>query len=349
MARFLSGVSFGLGLVITPIYLGEISSVKTRGFNGSLIGITFNLGTLLSYIIVPYLTITTTASIFLIPSICFVVLMPFMPESPYYLAMKGRIEEAENVLEKLRGKIDVTEELSAIVVSSKMKEENNGGYTRTLRNVFAMKCNRRAFLIILLFVACNHFSGFITMTIYGQLIFKETSSGMSHYTGNVIIGITLLLSSVSIIFIVDKLGRKPLIFVSGIAIGFSNLTIGSYFYVKDYIDVDISEYYLVPPTAFVTLILFSNSIANLMFIMASEIFSIEVKAVSSSITAIAGGLFGVIVSKLYIFISINLNYGHSLPFFGFCIIVWIIIFVLFNLAPETRGKTFQEIQRELDN
>lgn len=349
MARFFSGVSLGLGLVLTPIYLGEISSVNKRGANGALLGITFNLGILLSYTIIPYLTITTTAGIFLIPSICFVVLIPFMPESPYYLAMKGRIEEAESVLEKLRGKIDVNEELSAIVVSSKRNENNNGGYTRTLKNVFAIKCHRRAFLIILLFAACNHFGGFITMTIYGQLIFKETSSGISHYTGNVIIGIALLLSSVSIIFIVDKFGRKPLIFVSGIAIGFSNLTIGSYFYVKDYIDEDVSEYYLVPPTAFVTLILFSNSISNLMLIMASEIFSIEVKAVSSSIIAIAGGLFGAVVSKLYIFISIHLNCGHSLPFFGFCIIVWIIIFVLFHLAPETKGKTFQEIQRELDN
>ncbi|XP_035718432.1 facilitated trehalose transporter Tret1-like isoform X1 [Vespa mandarinia] len=348
VARFFSGISVGLVFIITPMYLGEISSIKTRGVNGTLLGITSNLGILLSYIIVPYLTITTTASIFLIPSICFVILLPFIPESPYYLAMKGKIEEAENVLEKLRGKIDVSEELNMILESLKKKDENKGGNMGTLKEMFMIKGNRRAFLIILLFVTCNHFSGYITMIIYGQLIFKETSSRISHYTENIIVGIILLLSSILIIFFVDKLGRKPLIFVSGIIIGFCNLTIGSFFYVKDYINENISTYFLIPLIAFIILIFFSNSMFNLMLIMVSEIFSIEVKAFSSCVIGIAGGLFGTIVSKLYIFISISLNYGHSVPFYGFCIIIWITIFILFNLVPETKGKTFQDIQRELN-
>ncbi|XP_035718433.1 facilitated trehalose transporter Tret1-like isoform X2 [Vespa mandarinia] len=293
VARFFSGISVGLVFIITPMYLGEISSIKTRGVNGTLLGITSNL-------------------------------------------------------EKLRGKIDVSEELNMILESLKKKDENKGGNMGTLKEMFMIKGNRRAFLIILLFVTCNHFSGYITMIIYGQLIFKETSSRISHYTENIIVGIILLLSSILIIFFVDKLGRKPLIFVSGIIIGFCNLTIGSFFYVKDYINENISTYFLIPLIAFIILIFFSNSMFNLMLIMVSEIFSIEVKAFSSCVIGIAGGLFGTIVSKLYIFISISLNYGHSVPFYGFCIIIWITIFILFNLVPETKGKTFQDIQRELN-
>nr|XP_050862849.1 facilitated trehalose transporter Tret1-like isoform X1 [Vespula vulgaris] len=350
VARFFSGISLRLGLMVIPIYLDEISSKKTRGVNGALLGITFNLGILSSYIIVPYLTITTTATIFLIPSICFVVFFSFMPESPYYLAMKGKTELAEIVLEKLRGKIDVSEELRTIVESLNNEEENN--QTRsgsTLKDIFMIKGNRRAFLIIFLMVICNHFSGYTTMLIYGQMIFKETSSKMSHYIANIIFGVTLLLSSVSMILIVHRLGRKPLIFVSGIIIGFCNLTIGSFFYVKDYINEDVSTYFLVPLIAFIMLVFFSNSISNLLFIMMSEIFSIEVKPLSFCIIGIANGLFGMIVSKLYILIAIYFNYGHSFPFFGFCIIVWIITFILFNLVPEVKGKTFVEIQRELHN
>ncbi|KAL2719380.1 facilitated trehalose transporter Tret1-like isoform X1 [Vespula squamosa] len=350
VARFFSGVSLELGLIVTPIYLAEITSVKTRGVNRALLGITFNLGILLSYIIVPYLAITTAATIFLIPSICFIVFFYFMPESPYYLAMKGRTELAEIVLERLRGKIDVSEELRTILESlSNEKENNKKRNENTLKDIFMIKENRRAFLIIFLMVVCNHFSGYVTVLIYGQMIFKETSSRMSHYTANIAVGITLLLSSISIIFIADRLSRKPLIFVSGIMIGFCNLTIGSFFYVKDYINEDISTYFLVPLIAFIMLIFFSNSMAYLLLIMTSEIFSIEVKPLSSCIIGIAGALFGTIVSKLYILIAIYLNYGHSFPFFGFCIIVWITIFILFNLVPETKGKTFVEIQRKLNN
>ncbi|KAI4473652.1 hypothetical protein M0804_015027 [Polistes exclamans] len=83
--------------------------------------------------------------------------------------------------------------------------------------------------------------------------------------------------------------------------------------------------------------------------MISEIFAAEVKVLSSCILGIIAGILAIINGNLYILLAISLNYGHSLPFFGFCLLVWLSTALLYHLSPETKGKTFIEIQRELEN
>ncbi|XP_015188703.1 PREDICTED: facilitated trehalose transporter Tret1-like [Polistes dominula] len=199
LARFLSGISLGLGFLVAPIYLGEISSVKTRGANGTMISIMCNLGILLSFITVP-------------------------------------------------------------------------------------------------------------------------------------------------------LGRKLIILVSGIITGLLDLTISSYFYAKDYFKVDVSSYYVIPVIASISTIFFCNfGFCSVLLIMMSEIFAVEVKVLSSCILGIISGILAMINGKLYILLAISLNYGHGLPFLGFCLFVWVNTALLYYMSPETKGKTFIEIQRELQD
>ncbi|KAI4503921.1 hypothetical protein M0802_001324 [Mischocyttarus mexicanus] len=348
MARFLSGISIGLGFVTVPIYLGEISSVKTRGANGIVNSVMCNVGVLVPYIIVPCLSIRISTGIFLLLSLCFVVFFLILPESPYYLAMRGRTEEAEEVLQKLRGKTDVSEELTMIDELLKKEEKKEVKLWATLKDIFTIRRHRRAFFIMFLLTINTYFSCYMPLIIYGQLIFREIASDASDYTINIAAGITLLMSSVSNFFIIDRLGRKKLIIVSGIIVGFGNLTISSYFYAKDYFNVDVSSYYLIPTIASVLSIFFCNlGFCSILMIMMSEVFAVEVKVLSSCILGLAGGLLGTINSKLYIYLAISLNYGHGLPFLGFCFLTWIVTGLLYYFAPETKGKTFVEIQREL--
>ncbi|XP_015187703.1 PREDICTED: facilitated trehalose transporter Tret1-like [Polistes dominula] len=353
VARFLSGISLGLGLMSSALYCGEISSVKTRGASVSILGIMFTIGILMSYILVPYLSMIKAAGIFLFLSVCFVVLFSFMPESPYYLAMKGRNEEAEQVLEKLLGKTDVSEEL-AMVLESLVTQENTKSTKSTtwtiLKDILMVKGHRRALFIIFLILIIMQCGGFVTMLMYGQLIFHETTSTISDYTVNVVVGIALVLSSILTILLVDKLGRKPFIFVSGIMVGFCTLTMAVYFYAKDYLITDMSSNILVSFVAPILLVFFGNAgFSNIVFILNSEIFAIEVKAIASCICGIFNGLISTIVSKLYIHIAITLNYGHAYPFFVFCIVTWFTTALLLRLLPETKGKSFKEIQKEFQS
>ncbi|XP_014611598.1 PREDICTED: facilitated trehalose transporter Tret1-like [Polistes canadensis] len=350
VARFVSGISLGSGLITATSYCGEISSVKTRGANVSILAVMFTIGILMSYIIVPYLSMTKVAGIFLFLLICFVVLFSFMPESPYYLAMRGRIEEAEEVLEKLRGKTDVSEELALVLESSVTKKNKKSTTWNILKDILMIKGHRRALFISFLIIIIIQCGGFVTMLMYGQLIFYETASTISDYKANVIVGIALVLSSILTILLVDKLGRKPFIFVSGIMIGLCTLTMAVYFYAKDYLLIDMSSNILVSLVAPILVVFFGNAgFSNILLITTSEIFAIEVKSISSCIYGIFNGLLSIIVNKLYIHIAITLNYGHAYPFFGFCLITWLTTALLLSLLPETKGKTFQEIQREFQS
>ncbi|XP_031834074.1 facilitated trehalose transporter Tret1-like isoform X2 [Nomia melanderi] len=348
VARFIAGFATGLFVCVAPMYIGEISSPSTRGAANSLIGIVYNTGILVTFIVAPYLTLSFTARVFFVFNVAAVVAFWFMPESPYFLVLRNRMEDAEGVLEKLRGKTDVSEELQT-VIDSLSREEKGAAKTGSMSEVFTSRGNFMAFLSILLFSVTHHFGGFFTLIIYGQLILKTTSTAITDYTMNVIIGVTQVVASFVTIILVDKLGRKPLILVSGVLAALSNLVIGVFFYAKDYTSLDLQAYSLAPFIASIVLVFtFSCGLVCLQIILMSEIFATEVKAVSTCLVGVLGGVQGVVGCKLYIWVAITLGYGHSLPFLGYFVVVAICTAVIYRITPETKGKTFVEIQKKLN-
>lgn len=348
MARFLAGVTIGLFVCVGPMYIGEISSTDTRGAASALSAIIYNFGILMTFIVAPHLSLSAMAGIFLIINTGFAIALWFMPESPYFLVIRNRMDEAEEVLEKLRGKNDVSEELQAIVdtLSKKEKEVVKGG---TLKDIFTSRANFRAFIIIMLFPIAQHFGGFFTILIYGQIIFQSTSSVISDYMVNVVIGITQVFSAFVTTFLVDKLGRKPLILTSGITAATCNLVIGTFFYAKEYLDADVQDFtWMLFTSAIILIFSFNCGLVCLQFILLSEIFATEIKAISICLVAVIGGLLGTLGSKLYIWIAITLGFGHSLPFLASFLVVGICTGTIFYITPETKGKTFVEIQRQLN-
>ncbi|XP_050595557.1 facilitated trehalose transporter Tret1-like isoform X2 [Bombus affinis] len=311
VARFLAGITLGLFICVAPIYIGEISSPDTRGAGGSLTTIIYNI------------------------------------ESPYFFVMRNRIDEAEEVLEKLRGKSDISEELQTIVdsLSKKDKQSSKSG---NLKDIFTSKANFRAFLSIMLFAVTQHFGGFFTILTYGQLIFKSINNIMSDYVVNVVIGVVQLISALVTTLLVDKFGRKPLILASGVSAAICNFVIGFYFFSKEYMHADVLSVSWIPFISSLILIFtFNCGLLCLQIILMSEIFATEIKAISTCLVGVIGGLLATLGSKLYIWIAITLNYGHSLPFFVYFIIVAVCTAIILHVTPETKGKTFAEIQIEL--
>ncbi|CAK9801317.1 Facilitated trehalose transporter Tret1 [Anthophora quadrimaculata] len=347
VARFLAGISQGLFTCVCMMYIGEISSPDTRGAASSLIAIIYNVGIVVTFVVAPHLSLSLMAGIFLAINITFVILFWFMPESPYFLVMRNRIDEAEEVLEKLRGKIDVSEELQTIIASLS-KGEKETMKSGTLKDIFTSRANFRAFISILLFTVAQNFGGFYAILIYGQLIFKSTSNFMSDYVVNVMIGVTQVISAIFTSFLVDKLGRRPLIVTSGVSATICNLVIGVYFYAKEYMLANVLSYSWAPFVSSIILIFsFNCGLVCLQIILMSEIFATEIKAIATCLVGVINGLLATAGSKLYIWIAISLNYGHSFPFLVYFVVVAVCTVIILRVTPETKGKTFAEIQREL--
>lgn len=349
VARIMGGLCLGMHLSVSTIYIGEIASPSTRGAAGSSFPIMLNVGLLLIYIIAPLLSISMNAVVWLAISVGFVMIFWFMPESPYFLVMKDRLDEAEAALEKLRSKTDVSEELQVIVeaVSNNEKEQKRGG----VKELLTVRANRRAFIILNLMSLTKFIGGlFLTLT-YGQLVFKSAQlKTMSEHTANITIGAMSLISSIIISFLVDRLGRRPLILFSGIAAATSNLAIALFFYAKDYLKVDVFAYSIVPVIATVMLVFaFNCGLLPMQLVLSSEIFATEVKALANCLVTIINGFFTVIVAKVYLLVVVTWGYGFSIPYFGFFMVVTMCTIGVLRLLPETKGKTFVQIQKELND
>lgn len=309
--------------------------------------IMFNLGVLVAYIVCPYFTISTMAWIFMTVSVLIVGCFCLMPDSPYFLTMVGRLEDAEAVLVKLRGKPQVSEELETIKDSLAEKKDDVSS-SSSLKNLFTDKANFRGFVIIMLFITTHQFGGYFVIIVYGQLIFKELNSPISDHTANIAIGVVQLVSSVITTFLVDRLGRKPLILFSGVVVGLCNALIAGFFYFKDYTDIDITNYTLLPiVSAMLQVFAFNCGLLCLQPVLLSEIFSAEIKAMASCVTGVLGGIMGTFTCKLYLLVAVSWSYGHSMPFVVAALSVWLATFYLLAVMPETKGKTFVQIQKEL--
>lgn len=345
----MGGMCLGQYMCVYTMYIGEIASPSTRGAEGTAATIMFNLGILVMFIIVPYLSISMAAAIWLTVSAGITIVFWFMPESPYYLAMTGKTDEAEATLEKLRGKLDVSEELRMIVES--MSDEKQQRKTGGIRELLIARASRRAFIIITLITITHHVGGFFMLIAYSQLLFKSAQLEMiSDHSANILLGVMQVVFATITIFLIDKLGRKPLIRISGLIAAASNLVIGAFFYAKDYLNADVSAYSAVLLIAAVLLVIaFNCGLLPIQIIMMSEMFATEVKAVATCFLATISGCFAVIAAKTYILVAVTWNYGHSVPYLAFFAIVTVCTILILRLSPETKGKTFVQIQRELND
>lgn len=145
IGRFMAGVSDGLSFIAVPMYLGEIAEPKTRGLLASVCPVSIVFGILLINILGSFLPLDTVAFISIIFPVLLLLIFSWMPESPYFYLMRGKVKEARQSLQKLRGCDDVTEELNRISTAIKEQNENKGKFI----DLFREKSNRRGLLITL--------------------------------------------------------------------------------------------------------------------------------------------------------------------------------------------------------
>ncbi|XP_012250749.2 facilitated trehalose transporter Tret1-like [Athalia rosae] len=359
IGRLIGGLALGLGFAVVPIYLGEIASAKLRGALGTLTGSSMSIGLLFSYVIIPYLNIRRSAYVEFGIAVATAIGVCFVPESPYFLAVKNKFEEAEAVLEKLRGKTDVTEELELVKetvkkqseVSRKKNEGETGAAPRKfndLRELFGKRANRRAFLINSLFITVFQTGGYTVVLVYGSVILRALKITIDENFASIIIAVIPLCANIVASFIIDKLGRRPLVFVSGVLCGTCTLIISVYFFLMEYKNIDVSAYsnvILFAVFSFVTA--FNIGLMPVQFVVVSETLASEIKALASLLVGVIGGLLATLALKFYLMTAITWNLGHSVPFLGFSILNYACTALILKYLPETKGKTFIEIQREL--
>ncbi|CAH1155580.1 unnamed protein product [Phaedon cochleariae] len=339
IARFIAGVADGVSFTVVPMYIGEIADATVRGMLGSSCSVMWIVGFLLINIIGSYLSISNTAIVSSLVPICALVTFFWMPESPYYLIMKERIDEAQSSLRKLRRTEKVDDELERMRTSIQSKNKNTG----RILDLFSIKSNRKALFIVTGLRGFQQFSGTTAITFYAQTIFKEAGDDISpHHASMIYFSVQLLVTILSS-SLVDKAGRKPLLIVSMIGTAIALFLEGTYFYVKTETDIDTSSFGYVPVIVLIVfVIVFSLGMQSIPLLILGEMFPTSVKAYALCLADIHYSIMASIASK---FLQITKDkYGMFVTFFGFTIFSIMGLIFIILVVPETKGKNLEEIQ-----
>ncbi|XP_076263708.1 facilitated trehalose transporter Tret1-like isoform X2 [Rhynchophorus ferrugineus] len=342
IARFIAGIADGLIFTPVSMYIAEMSNPKIRGRLASAVVSFWIFGTLLENISGIYLSIKTAALLSSILPILAALTMWCFPESPYYLLMKGRRDDAREALIKFQRTPDVEDELRRLSEAVKEQSQNGGKFL----DLFTVKSNRKAALIMVILRGAQQFSGVTAIMFYAQQIFIEAESTISSELSTILYFSVKLLISIFCSGVVDRTGRRPLLFISLIGASTALFVEGTFFYVKLRTDIDTKPFSFVPVVGLISyVVIFSLGMQSIPLIILGELFPTNVKAFAMSSSDIYFNIVASIATKF--FQIMKDSYGMFVPFYTFGCICLSSFVLIYLMVPETKGKTLEDIQSNL--
>lgn len=343
IGRIIGGLCQGLAFASLPMYLSEISDKEIRGLLCSAVSISLFLGVMVINVIGTYMTIKTSSLVCLIVPILLFFTFVWMPESPNYLLMRGKHEEARQSLTALKGPDEADCNFDVLL---KVIEEEKLNKTHFL--CMFKKNNRRKLMTLVGLRATQQFSGVTAFNIYTQTVFQEGADSISPLLGTVILyTIQIVFSTISSL-LVDKLGRRPLLITSTVGAICVLLGGGSFFLVRDVAEVDTSHVSFLPALILIAFTFsYSLGLQSMPNFMASELFTTSLKPYACTVGDVMYYAFGAIVSK-YFQVTKD-SYGLYVPFWSFAICCSIGFVIILIFMPETKNKTLEDIQTELNH
>ncbi|KAL1114873.1 hypothetical protein AAG570_007697 [Ranatra chinensis] len=321
VARFFSGIWSGIVSTIAPMYLAEISEPRVRGALSTFVQLMTNLGVLTEYIIGPIISYEALACI--------------------------SKEAASKSLAWLRGQrseTGVADELTLMEHAVYEEMKNKGRF----RDLIASKGNKRALVIVEALALLQRMSGISALMAYTSTTLPARGAGVLSPNDCVIVmGLVWVASVFIATFLVDSLGRRPLLLVSTCGCGLAMFLAGGWFFLDTHTDFDVSEFYWVPFGSFLLYgLCFCIGLGPIASTVQGEAFPTNIKGLASGVTSVVLAITSFIMNKVYHPIAegvgMFLNYWI---FAGSCLAAT--LFVVFYVI-ETKGKTLHEIQEELN-
>lgn len=345
--RFITGMAAGACCVAAPLYTGEIAQKEIRGTLGSYFQLMVVTGILYAYImgrflsVIPY-TISCAACVFV-----FFILFYFQPETPLYLIKNGKFEDAKKSLIQLRGAhFDVDSELTTIEGAVKETSQN----TVSFAAAFKKKSTLKALLIAFGLMYFQQFSGINAVILYSSDMFQESGVKFDPKIATIVVAAFQVVATFVSSLVVDKLGRRMLLMISMTVMTCSSSLLGLYFTVKSRHLVDpnvLNSFGFVPTVSLCTfIVVFSLGIGPIPWMISSEIFTPDIKSICSSAASTFNWFLAFLVTKFYLDLK---NYiGQDVTFYLFAGVAFVGSVFVYFIVPETKGKSPDVIQRELE-
>ena len=334
--RFLGGVGVGISGIAAPAYISEIAPAKNRG---KLVGLyQFNLVT---GILVAFLSNYLLSGlgendwrymmgIEALPAIIYTFLVLTIPKSPRWLYLNNQQKEAEKVIRDAYSNKDADELIAEIIQDKELNVNTESIFQK-----------RYSFILMLAFLvaAFNQFSGINAFLYYAPRIFEAGGIGQSAALLNSVgIGLTNVIFTFIGISLIDKLGRKSLMYIGSVGYIIS-LTLISLSFILDWGGI------LLP--IFLFLFIASHAIGQgaIIWVYISEIFPNHIRSYGQSFGVSTHWVLAAIIPSLIPFLFSWIGPGIVFGFFAFMMVLQL-LFTHF-IMPETKGVSLEDLSKKL--
>ncbi|KAH8257983.1 hypothetical protein KR038_003611 [Drosophila bunnanda] len=342
--RFILGMCGGAFCVTAPMYCTEISQTALRGTIGAFFQLLIVSGVFYGYLVGAFLPLDTINILCAILPLIFAIVHYFMPESPVYLAIKGRNEDAAAALQWLRGKnANIDDELKEIMEETqRQNDQPKTNILVALRRPIVLK----GLGIAVLLQVFQQWTGINAILFYSTSIFEDTGSGISGSNATLIIGVTQVVSTLVGVAIIDKAGRRILLLISGLLMAITTAAMGVYFQLKESNPGSMDNFGWLPIASIcIFIVFFSIGFGPVPWLVMAELFSEDVKSVAGSIAGTSNWLSAFMVTLLFPILKEAIHPGPT--FWIFTVIAVLSFLYSLFFVPETKGKTIIEIQHML--
>lgn len=339
--RFIGGLAVGASSVTAPMYISEISPANKRGQLTALFQLNIVIGILVAYLSNYFIGGAADGNwrfmlgIESVPAALFVLLIFFVPRSPRWLILKkGRIEEAKEVLREIDP--NTVEESIALIQSNSNENSNKGGFKEFVSGKFNVP------ILLAFFIAFfNQLSGINAVIYYSPRIFAETGMGESAaLLSSVGVGVINLIATFIGIFLIDKMGRKFLMYLCSfgyiVSLGLISLTFYTGFGAGSL---------LIPILVFVFIASHAVGQGSVIWVFISEIFPNQVRSYGNALGSGTHWVFAALIAATFPYVTSTLGGGFTFAIFAL-IMVFQFIFV-WKFMPETKNKSLEELEKLL--
>lgn len=355
IGRFLAGIGVGFGIMIAPVYIAEIAPSVSRGSLTSFPEIFINLGILLGYIsnyvfsgLPAHINWRIMLAVGIIPSIFIGGSLFVIPESPRWLVMQNRIDEARTVLYKTNEDTgEVEGKLAEIQEAAKFMNQDKSEERAVWREMLNPTPGVRRMLI----TGCGiqivqQITGIDATVYYSPTIFKNAGmqGNKQILAATVAVGFTKTTFILIAIFLIDKAGRKPLLYVSTIGMTFCLLTLGLTLSTlgNTALGIGLAVLCVCGNVAF-----FSVGIGPICWVVSSEIFPLKLRAQAAAVGAVGSRVSSGLIAMSFLSVNHAITVGGT--FLVFAAVSALSVAFVHKYVPETKGKSLEQIEGLFQN
>ena len=345
IARIILGLGVGAAAATCPLFLAEMAPAHRRGRMVTINELMIVTGQMLAFIMNAVLDQLIhdnhvwrwMLAVAAIPAIALLIGMFFLPDSPRWYAIRGRLDETERVLNLSRDEVEATGEFNVISAHAKRDQAEDKG--AAFRDLKTYKWMRRTLWIGIGLATVQQATGINTVNYYAPTILKSTGLGDSAaLIATIAVGVTSVVMTIVGIILLGKYNRRPLLLT-----GFAGVVGAQIILALSFLLAESGfRSYLILAAMLLFVAFVQGFIGTLVWLLLSEIFPMAIRGFAMGIAVFV--LWCVNAAISFIFPILVAAAGPTLTFAVFAVINVCSILFVKKFVPETRGRSLEELE-----